>query len=161
MTVVVDIGCGAHEGQESIPYLLERFRPSVLYGVDPNPGDLGDVPSTVVVDRRAAWVADGRVGFTVADPATRSSVGEGDDVECFDVAEYLDDIIAQHGEPVVVKFDCEGAEYTLLDHLIASGVDRDLDLVLVEWHRAGIVSCDEMRADLEGRIGCPVEEWDA
>lgn len=164
MTVVVDIGCAAHEGQESIPYLLERFQPTVLYGIDPHPDTRCDLPC-VVIDRRAAWTRAGRIGFSQTIPATRSFTycddDRGNDVDCFDLAEYLAGLLEEYDEAVVVKLDCEGAEYRLLNHLIDEGVDQELELALVEWHRAGIEGCDEMRSDIEGRISCRLEEWAA
>ena len=36
---------------------------------------------------------------------------------------------------IVAKIDCEGAEYEILDSLIASGAIQEITLLMVEWHR--------------------------
>ena len=161
MTVVIDVGCATHDTEQSIPLLLERFAPSVLYGVDPHPATRYDDPR-VIVDQRAAWTRNGRVGYTATDKPTHSYTfpdGRGHDVACFDLAELVLALQDRYGEPVVLKLDCEGAEYPLLEHLIDQDVDTTLSLLLVEWHRQGIDDCDARRANLEDRLRCPVEEW--
>jgi FkbM family methyltransferase len=38
---------------------------------------------------------------------------------------------------IVVKMDCEGSEYEILEDLVASGQIRRISLILIEWHDRG------------------------
>lgn len=140
MNVVVDLGCHTHAGypeDESKNRLIERFEPRHYYGFDPHP----DTPFFVFhdgdklrveVERAAAWTHEGHVGLVVP-PAVmnplRTHVTEGSTVRCFDLAEFLNDV-----GPAVVKMDVEGAEYTLIPHLIETGAIKQVSLLLIEWH---------------------------
>lgn len=54
------------------------------------------------------------------------------------VADALRDVFAQHGSmPLVMKIDCEGAEYELLRSLRDCGHLVQLDALMVEWHVEG------------------------
>jgi len=44
---------------------------------------------------------------------------------------------AQPGVATIVKLDCEGAEYGILDALESAGLMRELDAFLIEWHERG------------------------
>jgi FkbM family methyltransferase len=35
---------------------------------------------------------------------------------------------------IILKMDCEGSEYTIIDSLNKSGVLKDIDYILLEWH---------------------------
>lgn len=145
--IVVDIGCmthPAHPEDESQNRLIERFRPEVYYGFDPHP----DTPEHLVsvdpsgtrieIRRAAAWTFDGLVGLSlpprVLNPL-RTCVDRDaiDAVECFDLARWLLEEIDCVGS-VVLKMDCEGAEYELIPHLTATGAFNQVSLLLVEFH---------------------------
>lgn len=182
MTVVVDVGCapqrreGSDEVDESVVRLVERFRPSALYGFDPWPGAAtGEVELSgcrCVLDGRAAWVRDGEVQLStrdglgiVASVAPHLPLGpEYATVPCFDFPAWLARLLSA-GEPVVVKLDCEGAEFELLERVVEDGLDARLDRLLVEWHTDVPWPIDlaarlrGWRAALERRLRCPVEPW--
>lgn len=149
----------AHPEDESMMKLIDRFRPEVYYGFDPHPaqeeydGYAGRwVPQAVTIVRReAAWIYDGEVGLTVP-PAVlnplRTSIVLSDSfstVKCFDLSRWLERL----SEQVVLKLDCEGAEYDLIEHLEQTGSIHFVDLLLVEFHG------DRERPS----ISVPWEEW--
>lgn len=149
MLTVVDVGCADHDAK-SVNYLVERFRPDEFWGFDPYPDmeplDYQDGPTHVRTSGQAAWLYGGEVAFTEAGDC--SHVGEGPNtVPCFDLAAWL----AEREPGTVLKLDAEGAEYELVPHLIATGEDRRLSLLLIEWH------FDDR--DLTSQLGCPVEIW--
>lgn len=173
--IVIDVGCAKHGGDESIPYLIEEFRPDVLYGFDPVGVADGDdliEDTRVVLRRAAAWTHEGIVTF-VAD-GIRGHVepwGTGELVACFDLAHFILDL---PDEPVVLKLDCEGAEYELLPHLVATGADLRLQLAWVEFHcpscGTGWFSADDRcgrcehhepgkRSDVEAAMRCEMHQW--
>lgn len=154
--IVVDVGChtwshlqpdGSYIYEDSIHPLVERFHPDTLYGFDPSLNndeeyELGD--TKVILSTKAAWTEDGEIGFKPQ--RSRSRVGDGGyQVKCFDLAAFLEGL----DDEVVLKLDIEGSEYPLLMHLGSREVDRNLSLILVEWHEDARVS-----------MRCPVEEWD-
>lgn len=156
MSIVVDCGCCNWGSERSIDRLVERFRPKVLYGFDPYP-EVHDSTytldgTTVIVRNAAAWTHDGTVPF-VPD-GTRSHVGvdlngygaDVDRVDCFDLAAFLPLMPGS----VILKLDVEGAEYTLIPHLVATGAIDKVELLLVEFHG------DQARPP----IPCPWETWE-
>lgn len=167
MTIVIDIGCARYGGDYSIERLIERFRPDVIYGFDPNPEGLFEAAMSadqregrsvrVCLDNRAAWTFDGEIGFradglnswVTSDPGAEKVV-------CFDLARFIGEL---EGESIVLKLDAEGAEYDLLPHLIATGTDELLSLASVEWHVRGIEDAEGRRRAIEAGIRCPLEEW--
>jgi hypothetical protein len=156
--IVIDVGCARYGGDFSIERLIEMFHPDVLYGFDPAWRPNMYTPETpsrtlVMPSTEAAWTHDGRVPFL--EDGLNGQVGsEGWPlVPCIDLARFIDMLPAG---PVVLKLDCEGAEYELLEHLIKRNVDARLDRVLVEWHpRDG----DSRRRKIERSLTCPIEEW--
>ena len=156
MNVVLDIGChthAGHPGDESVHELVRRYKPDRLYGFDPHP----DVPegwhqidgSEVLLTRSAAWTYDGTIAYDPRpDRPLAACVGEGPEtVRCFDLAHVV-------GPGDIVKIDAEGAEYPLLAHLIKTGADERISLLLVEWHPPF-----DRRPGILKRLRCPVEVW--
>lgn len=163
--IVVDVGCMSypdHPGDQSIPRLIERFRPFVLYGFDPHPdlieGWTVQAGTSVRLRRLAAWTYDGEVGYTrkpVVLNDLRAFTSEAEDspevVPCFDLAAAL----TRLAHVDVLKIDVEGAEYVLLPHLITTGALELVDLLLIEWHETP----NSPQAILERLIPCTVEAW--
>jgi FkbM family methyltransferase len=144
---VVDLGCmtyDAHREDESTMTLIDRFRPDVYWGFDPHPaqqeydGYAGSrsPQARTIVRRAAAWTHEGTIGLTVPpavlNPLRTSTVLDSPTelVRCFDLAAFLDEM----PEPVILKMDVEGAEHTLLRHLVATGAIEKVRLLLVEFH---------------------------
>lgn len=142
--IVVDVGCATHGSEESMQKLIDRFQPETLYGFDPHATEgvsrIGDTP--VVQYACAAWIEDGYVSWRPN--VTRSCVVAAHEsaatVACVDFAAWLRPHV--DAGPVIVKLDCEGAEFALLARLREWGLLDRLERLLVEWH-----------------LGCPFEEW--
>lgn len=174
--IVLDVGSATHGSDSSIPYLIETFKPETLYGFDPAEPDADYLygGATVLLKKAAAWTYDGSIGFVVAGLGGHVAPGSGNAYRCVDLARFILDV-ASEGEEVVLKIDAEGAEYTLIPHLVAHGADLFLKLALIEWHCAdcGIggngrhregckgdhVAWTKRREIVEGLLRCPTEEW--
>ncbi len=161
--IVVDIGCMEQGPEESVQRLINRFHPDILFGFDPYP-DLAEgverVDSTIVVrTRAAAWTHTGTIPIRIKGICTGVAVNHIRPYEntvempCFDLCAFL----APLGEGVVLKLDCEGAEYPLLAAIVAADLDLRLELVLVEWHD-GVYAHGLMTK--RPRLRCPVEVWE-
>ena len=159
MTTVVDIGCATRGETDSISVLIDRFHPDVLCGFDPLPG-LGEQEvdiegCKVTVSGKAAWTQDGTVGYTEAGECSQTSEGGETTVPCFDLSNWLATV---DDDEIILKIDAEGAEYPLLERLLADDRDRLVSLLIVEWHD-NITYADERKASLLARLRAPVEEW--
>ncbi|MFV8342084.1 FkbM family methyltransferase [Flavobacterium sp. XS2P39] len=54
------------------------------------------------------------------------------------ISDLLPDLIAKHPEQkIVLKIDCEGAEYEIMQKLNYSNLLKDIDILLIEWHDKG------------------------
>jgi FkbM family methyltransferase len=144
VTIVVDIGASTRAGEQSLVPLIKRFDPDYLFAFDPLWPELpfkGEQEFssrigklTMTQSRKAAWTYDGYIGFRKeGDDGIRSHVDPQSvaQVPCFDLANFL------LGLPsgVILKMDCEGAEYTLIPHLIETGAIEKVELLLIEWHK--------------------------
>lgn len=180
--IVIDVGCKtypagpANEEHESITALIERFHPSMLYGYDPllerefEEYEVGD--TVVKLARLAAWTYDGVVEMALAGRTwhaydstvmraknSRNEWAELAQVPCFDLSAEVSLLAAAAASEVVVKLDCEGAEFALLEKMADDGTDRLCTLLMVEWHHElmeGYSAADRDR--LLERLRCPVEE---
>jgi hypothetical protein len=135
--IVVDVGAMPHAPEESTYKLIELFDPLLLFAFDGFKGfpeGIEAFSQTMIVRRRrAAWVHDawmpyhqeGMISGVV--PVTSE---EPERCQTFDLASFL---LALPGK-VVLKMDCEGAEYRILPHLRDTGADRKLEKLLIEWH---------------------------
>ncbi len=89
--------------------------------------------------------------------------GSPGEVRCLDLAAV---VTLGYGHNLTVKIDAEGAEWTLLPHLILKGVDALIDLLIVEWHHSwkggygdGTTDPGAAGLGLIERLACPVEPW--
>lgn len=161
--IVIDVGCCPQGPEESVHHLIDRFHPDVLFGFDPFPELVSHVEcidgTVCLFSPRAAWTHDGHVAYS-ADGILSTAMPElmtkeSKLVPCFDLATWL---LALPIDPIVVKFDAEGAEFDILDRFHMLGVDALLALVLVEWHDE-IDPSGERKDELTAKLRCPLELW--
>jgi Methyltransferase FkbM domain len=163
MKTVIDVGCARYGGDFSIERLIDKFHPDVLYGFDPSwdesmftPWD--GITTKVIVSKRAAWTHSGQVRFL--DDGLNGQIGDAEHwpfVPCVSLARFIRQLST--ADEVILKMDCEGSEYELLEHLMFKGVDERLSLAWIEWHPRGVADPAERRASIERRIRCPLDEW--
>jgi hypothetical protein len=172
--IVVDVGCASHEGDGSIEPLVERFKPEVLFGFDPQvyPVMYPVNETTVVLRNEVAWVKNGRMRFDGEGLGAHVVDKGGKLTKCIDIVQF----VAKEGRrPLYLKLDCEGSEYEIVKSLIKHRVDATIDLLMIEWHcgscHHGIwshaLSCDYLEeaealaSGLEQQLACPYERWEA
>lgn len=47
---------------------------------------------------------------------------------------FLKDIVRNYKGTIILKMDCEGAEYGIIEDLIESDIMKEIDVILMEWH---------------------------
>lgn len=168
MKIVIDIGAAPYGGDYSIERLVDEFQPDLLYAFDPNPALTEKTPgecegsivneTAVFKERLAAWTYRGQIGFL--SDGLNSCLTDRTDVEmveCFDLADFIR--CRPDDAEIILKLDCEGSEYELLEHLISTGADQRLSLVWVEWHDLPDGTHRAQRMFIEDNIRCQVDEW--
>lgn len=159
MRVVVDVGALDWMGDASIEKLVDLYSPDRLFAFDPYPEFIEKewtLGRTMIIQRReAAWTANGNVLLVLDGTSSRVSQMGDYEAPCFDLASFLESFV---GDEVILKLDCEGAEYTLLDALWGRGIDLRLERILIEWH-GDDESSVRARDSLLARLRCSVEDW--
>ncbi len=96
---------------------------------------LGNAQKTLPVDYVYAWKGSaGLMGIT------QEMIKSGKDHQVIDfyledITHQLQKIIDQHLDtPIVVKIDCEGSEYEIIQRLVDSNMIKKVDLFIIEWH---------------------------
>lgn len=171
--IVIDVGCAKYGGDESIPYLVEEFSPTLLYGFDPSEKQATYMMggTSVIIKPWVAWTEDGTIRFTKN--GLRGSIDrKGQREVSFDLSSFIFSL--PESEEIVLKMDAEGAEYTLLPHLRDTDADKRLKLIWCEFHcekcGTGWFSADDrcgrcgnhqpgLRSDLEKSMGCKMHQW--
>lgn len=158
----MDVGAARYDNYFSMERLIDAFKPTHLYAYDPNPAlELPYCGKTKVeLVPVAVWTEAGTVGYR-ADGAWSHLSNDPDapQVPCVDLADEIRRLSKKYKGKLVLKLDCEGAEYELLPHLIAHDADLLLDCVLVEWHPWLRTGQEAVRAAVEATARCDVREW--
>lgn len=179
--VYIDIGC--FDGDSIIKFLANNPEKKwEVFGFDPNPNftelwvNLADGLTVnniqeISMSRAAAWINNDPVSFTVRPPEApygstimknKNDWGQGQiiQVEAFDFSEWLKENFTEE-DYVVVKCDCEGAEYDILDKLIADGNQNLVDFLFVEFHDKKLKGEDYSlrRLNILKNLTIPWREW--
>lgn len=154
---VIDIGCANH-GTSSIDYLIERHLPDRFEGYDPL------LPGGAVYTHKATHVVVCNVAvlpdyceawYQHKGSATKVNTdGRGTFVDAWSVRSIIQN---QPGD-IILKLDCEGSEYDLLEAILADGLDERIQLLYVEWH-GDSTHLTQRRTSLEQNLRCPIQEW--
>ena len=70
-------------------------------------------------------------------------------IRVMDVFEALNDIV---DEKMILKIDCEGSEYEILDRLNDTGLLSRFDIIMIEWHFKGPASLRKILIDNNFKI---------
>lgn len=148
----VFLDCGYYVGQVH-KYYPQNWK---TYAWEANPKL--EVPDWV--ERKAVWVADGRVKFQLGGRNDASSIvgttGHGTPelvtVPSFDFSKFVADL--PESEAIVCSMDIEGAEFPVLRKMIVDGSAKRLTLLDVEFHHRIMVdetpeSAEEIIRELE------------
>lgn len=161
--IVIDVGCARYGGDYSLERLYDEFHPDIIFGFDPEwSSDMLDPErfkgTSLVIQKTAVWTRPGRVNF-VSDGLNSwvSSDARQKEVPCIELSSFIRSLPSD--QKIVLKMDCEGSEYDLLQHLIGTRTDELLTLVWVEWHTKGIENAARRREAIEEAIRCPITEW--
>lgn len=163
--IVIDIGCSP-AGGDSIGYLIREFSPERLYGFDPSPaveqivGRRTIDGTEVIVERKAAWIEKGWLNWV---PTGYGTVSEEEPehmafqkVRSFDFSDF---VLSLEQDNIHLKMDCEGAEYPILEHLIATGAIKKISLIWIEWHYLEADSLQRKEAIVEALSHIDWHSW--
>jgi FkbM family methyltransferase len=168
------IDCGGHSGSSVRKFRQTRdpncevvtFEPNPLY----TPCYRGFERHRLI--RAAVWTEDGEADFYLgpwdgdgSSLLREKTTGSLDRDRPIRVATVdLSSWILARGSSVILKLDIEGAEYDVLDKMLADGSTRFVSELLVEWHWAKVGVSEARHRDVLERwnaTGIPVAEWDA
>jgi FkbM family methyltransferase len=108
------------------PFLERRIRMQ--------PFGLSDCDRTVRLPYSSKW--RGSVGLYGVYPGTAILTDRLEDCHLKDVAVELEKLVHEFpGRRIVLKVDCEGSEYSIIDRLSDVGLLRKIDLMMIECHR--------------------------
>ena len=169
MRVAIDVGCWPGGG-DSIGHLIRELGVTHVFGFDPHP----ETPklngeeyggALVWTFRHAAHERDGHIGWRKSGYGSYTTrEKKAPQVATVDLAAFIKKLIAvqdEKGEPVeylALKLDCEGDEFPILRHLIATGIIHVLDLLWVEWHGNDLVR-KELLEWVDDNTDIEVHEW--
>jgi len=129
---------------ETYARALHNFErnPALAAKITPHNFGLSNAAGKLTFDYCRQWAA--AVGVSGLNPEFRRTHGiaESDisrvSVDVQDVCTVINDVRAGYPRTeVIVKIDCEGAEYAIIAALRCAGLLRQVDAFLVEWHQHG------------------------
>ena len=135
MNVFID--CGAGGGTKiDLPEKCE------IHSFEPNPALWEGVSG--ILHKEAAWIEDGEAEFYLGSKAdgstlTKGKITRGIDyehpmrVKTIDLGKWIKDTF-QKDDYIILKLDVEGAEETILRHMLEDGSIIYINRLLVEWH---------------------------
>lgn len=154
--LIFDVGMNV--GHASL-YFASRFPQAVIYGYEPftptfdrarhnfelnpalaeriHPCNFGLATGDGTLEVEFDPVLPGRMGiFGVPSDLATSSGRQREQVKLKDVVPIFDQTLAAHpNRTIVLKIDCEGAEYDILQRLHDQGRLREVHVLALEWHR--------------------------
>ncbi len=88
----------------------------------------------------------GSVGASIINNLTleNNSENRSSVVKVKDIIQVFTKILERDQIPLIVKFDCEGSEYDLIDAIDSASLFKHIHIIMIEWHNKGsesIVKC--------------------
>lgn len=75
------------------------------------------------------------------------------DIDIENITDILPDLMAKHPEhKKVLKIDCEGAEYEILQKMNDTNLLKDIDVLLIEWHDKGAKILEDLLMASDFRV---------
>lgn len=161
MKILFDLGANVGQSIVVFSQTLERFEDYIVYAFEPNKSlipkiqltidDLKTKPAKIEVYNKAASDRDGETVIWMNDNASIASTIIAEKgksrycgisvpgntrealVETVDFGKFFGSIVTQK-DYVILKIDIEGAEYPVLESLLAAKQFANVDKLLVEWH---------------------------
>lgn len=173
------IDCGGYDGCSALQFLIEHPHFDCV-SFEPNPElwrHYEDLPTQLI--RKAAYVYNGDILFTI-DPVDfdGSSIIEGKRIDwdqkvenrdcpsitvpCIDISEYIRQA-SRHYDRIVLKLDVEGAEYDILEKMIADETIGLIETLHCEFHLGKMDVSPERHDQIIAAVGAQVtiHDWDA
>ncbi len=105
--------------------------------ITPNLYGLSDQNNTINLDYTYQW--KGSVGINkLSDSKIKSSKLKTISVQLIDVSCEIQKIKVDFPTiPIIVKIDCEGSEYSIIDRLAEKKLIKEISIFMIEWHSKG------------------------
>lgn len=173
------IDCGGYDGCSAVKFMLHNPAFDCIT-FEPNPAlwsSYATVPTTLI--KKAAYTYNGTISFTLDETdADGSSIIDSKkidwhgkvaneacpkiEVECIDLPSLIK-TLSQRYQKIVLKLDIEGAEYDILEKMVAENLIPSVHKIYAEfhWHKCDFPKArhDSLLAQLSAQT--TVEDWDA
>lgn len=174
----VFIDLGAYDGDSikafygmDLPVPYTQFD---IYAFEPNPlfaeplAQLARENPRITLSKKAAYISSGLqdwgmdqsqtpMGSTLMRTKRNWDAAVKTTVECFDFSKWLKKF---RGSYVIVKMDIEGAEYDVLEKMIADGTDDIPAKMMIEFHGRKLSDFKSERGErIVKELRCPWESW--
>ncbi len=80
------------------------------------------------IDKKCAWTYDGVLNIG-GEGVSKTYLSKGKDYPCENILKYL------HTEIALCKINIEGGEYELMDHILNSGLQKNVQNFQIQFHR--------------------------
>jgi len=160
--VVIDVGAQHHPPEESTETLIARYEPKLVLAFDAHHKFKDGIESrefcTIVRRHAAVWIHSKGVSFWEhgMDGGVRKDGRANNQVDSVNIISLVSAL--PPGE-IILKLDCEGAEYVLLDALHRLSLDERLALCIVEWHPPITANGWYLSPEARPELRCPVIDW--
>lgn len=112
------------------------LNPTVANKITPYPFGLSDTDKNLEVSYN--FDDKGKMGVMGADRVGISENITSQSITLKRASTVIADLCSRHPQlPVIVKIDCEGSEYEIIDDLCNSGFPATIKAIAIEWHEKG------------------------
>ena len=161
------IDLGSHKGKAIAKFMASsEYSPEwEIHAFDPNPYLLMDYPERVIKHRLGAWIEDGEFNFYVN---TKKVTGGGSSllkekqsgrlnkeqsliVRCINIGLWIKNRYKKN-DMIIIKMDIEGAEYKVLESMLADGSLEYVDRIYIDVHSKKALVNDDYSEALLARV---------